>query len=109
MTSAPWSRSLDIAFYTANSSAPMTRDNVKKGLMVEFTGPQEGVATLGPDVGSAFKGKVGQIVYGISEDIFCYPDNPELDLVWVAFPGDKHPRRQVSLAWLEPAGPSHWT
>lgn len=46
---------------------------------------------------------VGQIVTGPSEDVWCYPDSPELDMVWVAFADDIRPIRQVSAAWLEPA------
>jgi hypothetical protein len=42
------------------------------------------------------------IVYGISEDIFCYPDDPTDDLVWVAFDEDRMPKRQVSLSFLRP-------
>jgi hypothetical protein len=33
---------------------------------------------------------IGKIVMGPSEDVWCYLDSPELDMVWVAF-GDKPP------------------
>ncbi len=56
------------------------------------------------ELGRSLKGKTGTIVYGVSEDIFCYPDNPEMDMVWVAFDEDRLPMRQVSLAFLDPAG-----
>ncbi len=79
----------------------MTKEQARKGARVEFVGPREELDTLGAMSGSALLGKQGTIVYGISEDIFCYPDNPEMDLVWVAFDEDRMPRRQVSLAWLD--------
>ena len=79
----------------------MTKQIAKKGVRVEFVGPRGEMSALGEQAGSALLGKRGTIVYGISEDIFCYPDHPEMDLVWVAFDDDRLPRRQVSLAWLE--------
>ena len=79
----------------------MTKGDARKGLRVEFVGSREELSTLGAKSGSALLGKPGTIVYGISEDIFCYPDHPEMDLVWVAFDDDRLPRRQVSLAWLQ--------
>jgi hypothetical protein len=45
----------------------------------------------------------GEIVMGPSEDVWCYPDSPELDMVWVAFADDIRPICQVSAAWLETA------
>jgi hypothetical protein len=44
---------------------------------------------------------VGEIVVGPNSSIFCYPDYEELDLVWVQFPDDIRPLRQISAAWLE--------
>lgn len=56
------------------------------------------------DVRSALKGWRGTITYGISEDIFCYPDDPSDDMVWVAFDeAERFPKRQVSLSFLEDA------
>ena len=76
----------------------MQRPGARKGKRVVFVGGEP--SALG-DVGSALIGKMGTIVYGISEDIFCYPDDPTDDLVWVAFDEDRMPRRQVSLSFLE--------
>jgi hypothetical protein len=76
----------------------MTRTDAAKGRRVVFVGgPASGMGQLG----SALIGKEGTIVYGISEDIFCYPDDPTDDMVWVAFDADRLPRRQVSLSFLE--------
>ena len=79
----------------------MSRDDAAKGVRVRFEGGEIGL--LG-ELGSSLRGKTGTIVYGISEDVFCYPDSPEMDMVWVAFDEDRMPRRQVSLAFLWPAG-----
>jgi hypothetical protein len=79
----------------------MTRDQVRKGVRVVFRGP-EGIAPAFDEASHKLVGKRGQIVYGISEDVFCYPDDPTCDMVWVAFKEDRLPRRQVSAAWLEP-------
>ena len=78
----------------------MSREEVRKGVRVIFRGP-EGVAPLYDGEQHKLMGTVGVIVYGISEDIWCYPDDPASDLVWVAFEGDRFPRRQVSAAWLD--------
>ncbi len=78
----------------------MSRDDAAKGVRVRFEGGEIGL--LG-ELGRSLKGKTGTIVYGISEDIFCYPDNPEMDMVWVAFDEDRLPMRQVSLAFLQTA------
>jgi hypothetical protein len=76
----------------------MKRDEAAKGRRVVFVGgPASGLGELG----SALIGKEGTIVYGISEDIFCYPDDQTDDMVWVAFDADRLPRRQVSLSFLE--------
>ncbi len=53
--------------------------------------------------GHQLTGKLGTLVYGISEDIWCHPDDPQRDSVSVAFDGDRMPRRQVAIAWLEEA------
>ena len=76
----------------------MLRLEAKKGKRVVFVGGEP--SALG-DIGSALMGKAGTIVYGISEDIFCYPDDPADDLVWVAFDEDRLPKRQVSLSFLK--------
>jgi len=81
----------------------VNRADVKKGARVMFIGPQ-GVAPLFEEAQHRLKGKSGTIVYGMSEDIWCYPDDPASDMVWVAFDEDRLPRRQVSTAWLERAG-----
>jgi hypothetical protein len=77
----------------------MTRGEVSKGLRVVFRGP-EGLGPLHDAERHKLVGAEGVIVYGISEDVWCYPDDPASDLVWVAFDGDRLPRRQVSAAWL---------
>jgi hypothetical protein len=75
----------------------MQRSEAIKGKRVVFVG---GEASALGELGSSLKGREGVIVYGISEDIFCYPDDPTNDLVWVAFDEDRMPKRQVSLAFL---------
>ncbi len=79
----------------------MDRHEVIKGRLVKFAGP-EGISplTAGPSE-HLLTDCPGRIVMGPSEDIWCYPDDPELDLVWVAFTDDTRPLRQVSAAWLE--------
>ena len=70
--------------------------------IVRFVGPA-GVAPLTAEPSQhLLTDCVGQIVMGPSEDIWCYPDSPELDMVWVAFVDDIKPIRQVSADWLEP-------
>lgn len=57
-------------------------------MRVVFRGPEE----LAPAFDAAnhkLVGKEGIIVYGISEDVFCYPDDLNSDMVWVAFEGDR--------------------
>lgn len=79
----------------------MDKEKIFKGIKVRFTGPK-GVAPLSAEPSKhLLTDCVGQIVMGPSEDIWCYPDNPELDMVWVAFTDDIRPIRQVSAAWLE--------
>jgi len=79
----------------------VSRNDAAKGVRVRFEGGEIGLLA---ELGSALRGKSGTIVYGISEDIFCYPDNPEMDMVWVAFDEDRLTMRQVSLAFLRPLG-----
>lgn len=79
----------------------MDREKIIKGEKVRFSGPK-GAAPLAAEPSQhLLTDCVGQIVMGPSEDIWCYPDNPELDMVWVAFADDIRPIRQVSAAWLE--------
>jgi len=82
----------------------MNLAGIRKGLRVVFHGPADGIAPLFDASNHKLIGCCGTIVYGISEDIRCYPDDPTSDMVWVAFEGDSMPRRQVSAAWIEPAG-----
>jgi hypothetical protein len=81
----------------------VTRDESRKGVRVVFRGP-EGLAPLYDAERHNLVGAEGMVVYGVSENIWCYPDDPTSDMVWVAFVGDRLPRRQVSTAWLERAG-----
>ena len=53
----------------------MSRDEVKKGVRVVFTGPNEGVTPLFDVSSHKLVGRKGTIVYGISEDILCFPDD----------------------------------
>jgi len=77
------------------------RYQITKGKRVKFTGPV-GIAPLTAEPAKhLLTNCVGQIVMGPSEDIWCYPDSPELDMVWVAFADDIKPIRQGSAAWLE--------
>jgi hypothetical protein len=79
----------------------MERYEVEKGRKVRFVGPR-GVAPLTTGRGQhLLTDCIGQIVMGPSEDIWCYPDYPDMDMVWVAFVDDIKPFRQVSAAWLE--------
>jgi len=83
--------------------AVVKREEVEKGKHVKFGGPA-GIAPLtAAPAEHLLTGCLGQIVMGPSEDIWCYPDSPELDMVWVAFIDDIRPIRQVSAAWLERA------
>ena len=79
----------------------MERSAVRKGVRVIFRGPEDGAVTpLYNGADHKLAGRAGTIVYGISEDVWCYPDDPTADAVWVAFDDDRMPRRQVSAAWL---------
>jgi hypothetical protein len=83
---------------------PLPSIQVRKGVRVVFSGPPPGEITLMFNRESHhLMGQVGTIVYGISEDVWCYPDDPQRDSVWVAFDGDRLERRQVAIAWLEEA------
>jgi hypothetical protein len=78
------------------------RKSVIKGRRVRFIGPP-GIAPLTAEPAKhLLTDCIGRIVMGPSEDIWCYPDSPEMDMVWVAFVDDIKPIRQVSAAWLEP-------
>jgi len=80
----------------------MVRHQVTKGRKVRFAGP-DGVAPLTAEPSKhLLTDRVGQIVMEPSEDIWCYPGDPNLDMVWVTFTDDIKPNRQVSAAWLEP-------
>ncbi len=81
----------------------MNRAEIRKGVRVVFRGPG-GLAPVYDAERHKLAGAEGPVVYGISEDIWCYPDDPASDMVWVAFDGDRLPRRQVSAAWLENVG-----
>jgi hypothetical protein len=81
----------------------VNRAEIKKGVGVVFRGP-EGLAPVYDAAHHKLAGVEGTVVYGISEDIWCYPDDPASDMVWVALDGDRLPRRQVSAAWLEGVG-----
>lgn len=80
----------------------MERSEVVKGRKVRFTGPVTPAPLTAEASRHLLTDCVGQIVMGPSEDIWCYPDSLELDMVWVAFADDIRPIRQVSAAWLEP-------
>jgi len=80
---------------------PLTCSQIRKGVRVVFSGPPPGeIVPMFNRDGHHLMGRVGTIVYGISEDVWCYPDDPQRDSVWVAFDGDKLERRQVAIAWL---------
>lgn len=78
----------------------MKRDEVIKGRTVRFVGPTGLSPVTAKPSKHLLTDCVGQIVMGPSEDVWCYPDDPDLDLVWVAFTDDTRPLRQVSAAWL---------
>lgn len=80
----------------------MERSEVVKGRKVRFTGPGFSAPLTAEPSRHLLTDCVGQIVMGPSEDIWCYPDSPELDMVWVAFADDARPIRQVSATWLKP-------
>ena len=58
----------------------MSRDEIVKGVRVVFRGPKEGITPLFDPSSHKLVGKIGTVVYGISEDIWCYPDDPASDL-----------------------------
>ena len=77
------------------------RKQVTKGRKVKFVGPSGAAPLTAEPSQHLLTDCLGQIVMGPSEDVWCYPDSPELDMVWVAFADDIRPIRQVSAAWLE--------
>lgn len=80
----------------------MERHNIAKGKRVRFIGP-DGIAPLTQEPSKhLLTDCIGKIVMGPSEDIWCYPDDETLDMVWVIFADDTRPIRQVSAAWLDP-------
>lgn len=74
-----------------------------KGVKVKFVGAGGPAPLMAEPSQHLLTDCVGQIVMGPSEDVWCYPDSPELDMVWVSFADDIRPIRQVSAAWLETA------
>lgn len=80
---------------------PVEKNEVTKGRTVRFAGPSGPAPLTDEPSQHLLTDCVGQIVMGPSEDVWCYPDSPELDMVWVAFADDIRPIRQVSAAWLE--------
>lgn len=81
--------------------AAVKNEEVSKGKKVKFAGPR-GISPLTAGRSAhLLTDCLGQIVMGPSEDVWCYPNSPELDMVWVAFVDDIRPIRQVSAAWLE--------
>jgi hypothetical protein len=83
--------------------AKMTKNDFRKGVRVVFRGPVEPVTPVFDASNHKLIGVTGTVVLGVSEDIWCYPDDPSSDMVWVAFDGDRLSKRQVSAAWLEQA------
>ena len=79
----------------------MKRHQITKGLAVRFVGAGGPAPLTAEPSQHLLTDCVGQIVMGPSEDVWCYPDDSELDMVWVAFADDIRPVRQVSAAWLE--------
>ena len=75
----------------------------RKGDRVVFVGPpddQYQAAMISSPAEHKLFGRIGTVMMGPSEDIRCYPDDPDSDLIWVRFDNDRHPLRQVSSAWL---------
>ncbi|MEA3208550.1 MAG: hypothetical protein QOE70_1607 [Chthoniobacter sp.] len=75
----------------------------RKGDRVVFVGPpddQYQAAMISPPGEHKLVGKIGTVMMGPSENIRCYPDDPDSDVIWIRFDNDKHPLRQVSRAWL---------
>ena len=75
----------------------------RKGDRVVFVGPpddQYQAAMISSPAEHKLFGKIGTVMMGPSEDIRCYPDDLDSDLIWVRFDNDRHPLRQVSSAWL---------
>jgi hypothetical protein len=80
---------------------PVKKDEVFKGRKVRFVGAGGPAPLTAESSQHLLTDCIGQIVMGPSEDVWCYPDSPELDMVWVAFADDIRPLRQVSVAWLD--------
>ncbi len=75
----------------------------RKGERVVFVGPpddQYQPAVISSPTKHKLLGNIGTVMMGPSEDIRCYPDESDSDVIWVRFDNDKHPLRQVSSAWL---------
>ena len=70
--------------------------------IVYFVGPHAG--TIAPVTSTMKNHKLykrrGRIAIGISEDIRCYPDDPNDNMYWVRFEDDHIPLRQVQGDWL---------
>lgn len=79
---------------------PVKKEQVIKGRRVRFVGAGGPAPLTAEPSQHLLTDCVGQIVMGPSENVWCYPDSPELDMVWVAFADDIRSVRQVSAAWL---------
>jgi hypothetical protein len=79
----------------------MKKSLVSKGKKVRFVPPASGGPMLSTEGEHLLSDCLGVIVLGANQDIWCYPDAKELDLVWVRFHDDIRPIRQVSAAWLQ--------
>ena len=98
-----WGRAFDCKTSLACEHRSVKRSQAIKGGKVRFVGPEGTAPLTAPPPTHLLMDCIGRIVMGPSEDIWCYPDSPEMDMVWVAFVDDIKPVRQVSAAWLEPA------
>jgi hypothetical protein len=79
----------------------MKKSSVAAGKRVRFVPPKAGAPMLSIAGEHLLSDCVGVIVLGANQEIWCYPDAKELDLVWVRFHDDIRPIRQVSAAWLQ--------
>jgi hypothetical protein len=76
--------------------------NFKNHDIVYFVGPpKDMMVPMMSDVSEhkLYK-KRGRIAIGISEDIRCYPDEPNDTMYWVRFEDDSIDLRQVDGNWL---------
>ena len=64
----------------------MTKSAIRKGLRVEFTGPRDGIAPL-------FDAASHKLIGMKGGHRLRYQRDPTSDTVWVAFDGDRMPRR----------------